>query len=287
MQYVLFYVLATDERKIVGGEEVDPIGRYPYQVAMINGGSQYCGGSLVDKDWVLCAAHCHGIGSSVYIGRHDLTDSGEDYETLEVEWETKHPDYNDNSLNNDFMMVKLKESSSYSPVKLDSGSTNVDAGAKVTVMGWGTTSFQGSSSDVLMEVEVDVVSNSDCNSDYSGGITNNMICASRAGKDSCQGDSGGPLIVKGADASSDVQVGVVSWGNGCAYPDYPGVYARVSSQIEWIEEQIASGTKPDDEYYDGSNNDYYDGSNNDYHDGYNNEDDCEGFSMKSLFKILN
>ena len=61
-----------------------------------------------------------------------------------------------------------------------------------------------------MEVEVDIVSTSECNSDYGGGITDNMICASRQGKDSCQGDSGGPLIVKGADASSDVQVGVVS-----------------------------------------------------------------------------
>jgi len=93
-----------------------------------------------------------------------------------------------------------------------------------------------------------VVSNSDCKSAYGdGSITRKMMCASRDGKDSCQGDSGGPLLVKGADRLSDVQVGVVSWGEGCASPGYPGVYARVSSQIDWINEQISSGTRPDDE----------------------------------------
>ena len=60
------------------------------------------------------------------------------------------------------------------------------------------------------------------------------MCASRFGKDACQGDSGGPLILKGGDSSQDIQVGLVSWGLGCANTILPGVYARVSNQIEWI-----------------------------------------------------
>ena len=121
-----------------------------------------------------------------------------------------------------------------------------------------------------MEVEVDIVSKSECNSDYSGQITDNMVCASRSGKDSCQGDSGGPLIVKGGDVSADVQVGVVSWGNGCADPNFPGVYARVSSKISWIKEQIASGTRPD------NNNDGDNGGGSDNNDGGGSGDDNWG-----------
>merc|ERR1711978_46903 len=103
-----------------------------------------------------------------------------------------------------------------------------------------------------MEVEVDIVQNSDCNDSYNGDIATNMLCAARKGKDSCQGDSGGPLIVKGSDASGDIQVGVVSWGNGCADREYPGVYARVSSQIDWINKKM---TNPDDDDYSGGGSD--------------------------------
>jgi len=62
-----------------------------------------------------------------------------------------------------------------------------------------------------------------------------MICAARSGKDSCQGDSGGPLIIKGEDATSVVQVGIVSWGTGCAQEGYPGIYSRVEAGLGFIE----------------------------------------------------
>ncbi len=65
-----------------------------------------------------------------------------------------------------------------------------------------------------------------------------MICANDSGEDSCQGDSGGPLVMKGSDGSADVQVGVVSWGVGCAHKDFPGVYALVLSAYDWIREEV-------------------------------------------------
>jgi len=110
---------------------------------------------------------------------------------------------------------------------------------ELTVMGWGTTSSGGSASSILLEVDVDSLTNAECKTKYgSSSITDDMICAGRTANgvtyDSCQGDSGGPIIEK----SSGKQVGVVSWGAGCADPNKPGVYSRVSDQLSWIQSYI-------------------------------------------------
>ena len=99
-------------------------------------GWQYCGGSMVDKDWVICAAHCFGYESRVHIGRHDLGNNSKISKNIEIDWETPRPDYISQTLDNDFMMVKLKQSSSMTPMKLDNGSVDLSAGVNVTVMGW-------------------------------------------------------------------------------------------------------------------------------------------------------
>eukprot|EP00594_Rhizosolenia_setigera_P005918 CAMPEP_0178948684 /NCGR_PEP_ID=MMETSP0789-20121207/5615_1 /TAXON_ID=3005 /ORGANISM="Rhizosolenia setigera, Strain CCMP 1694" /LENGTH=170 /DNA_ID=CAMNT_0020629089 /DNA_START=351 /DNA_END=863 /DNA_ORIENTATION=+ len=142
------------------------------------------------------------------------------------------------------MVLKLASNSTYSPVKYDDGSADTSSGVDVVVMGWGTTTSGGQSSDLLLEVELDAISNAECENEYGAGeITDDMLCASRAGKDSCQGDSGGPLILKGTDSASDVQIGIVSWGYGCADPDYSGVYSRVSSNTEFIECVVNGGSE--------------------------------------------
>eukprot|EP01083_Nonionella_stella_P259495 885952_1 len=79
----------------------------------------------------------------------------------------------------------------------------------------------------LREVDVRYIDNKECNDGvYDGDITNTMMCAYEDDKDSCQGDSGGPLILKGDKFADDVQVGIVSWGIGCA--EHAGVYSRLS-----------------------------------------------------------
>ncbi|XP_069690324.1 trypsin-7-like [Periplaneta americana] len=89
----------------------------------------------------------------------------------------------------------------------------------------------GRASRILQKVEVPIVEVSRCRSLYSDQLPEHQICAGypeEGGKDSCQGDSGGPLVVGGR------QIGVVSWGYGCAEPRYPGVYTEVSAYRSWI-----------------------------------------------------
>lgn len=228
--------------QIVNGQPVNPPGKYPY---MVRAGG--CGASLVGPYTLLCAAHCASAFSTVYIGRHNLNDNSETYETHQVAEKVVHPDYQSQTgIDHDFMMVRLKEPSSYAPVELNADLIGGDV--ELTVMGWGTTSSGGSVSSILLEVDVDSMTNAECKTKYGANlITEDMICAGRTANgltyDSCQGDSGGPIIEK----SSGKQVGVVSWGAGCADPNKPGVYARVSDQLPWIQSYIdlwASGPPP-------------------------------------------
>jgi trypsin len=119
------------------------------------------------------------------------------------------------------------------PISLTS--TEPFAGNLSVVSGWGRLSSGGAIPSQLQAVEVDIISSTACNSSYAdyGGITENMICAGvpGGGKDACQGDSGGPLVV------GDELVGIVSWGVGCALPDYPGVYSNVATLKDFITEK--------------------------------------------------
>eukprot|EP00814_Leptocylindrus_danicus_P010350 CAMPEP_0116032272 /NCGR_PEP_ID=MMETSP0321-20121206/18066_1 /TAXON_ID=163516 /ORGANISM="Leptocylindrus danicus var. danicus, Strain B650" /LENGTH=429 /DNA_ID=CAMNT_0003507667 /DNA_START=46 /DNA_END=1335 /DNA_ORIENTATION=+ len=222
---------------IVNGGDVGSANKYPFMVYA--GG---CGASLVAPNVVLSAAHCAGSINEVSIGRYNLNDVTESYETFGIAEKVIHPNYNPDTLDYDYMMMRLEGStSSYAPVALDDGSVDVAPGTDLIVMGWGATSSEGPSSPILQEVVVDAKSQAECNGAYNPSgydITDRMMCAARStngvNKDSCQGDSGGPMI----DSSSGKQVGIVSWGFSCADPNFPGVYARVSDQIDWIEGYI-------------------------------------------------
>ena len=183
------------------------------------------------------------------IGRHAL--NGTDGEVIAMKSEVPHPGYDPVLTDNDFMLVFLETpvSGDVDFVKLYSDSTGPEIDAPATVMGWGDIDIAddvSTMSNVLLEVEVNVISNEECEASegivggwqesYNGQISDNMLCARDSGEDSCQGDSGGPLVLKGSD--EHVQIGVVSWGVGCAHENFPGVYARVSSAYQWIRETV-------------------------------------------------
>lgn len=248
------------EPRIIGGFEATP-GRYPYTVSLTYFGSHLCGGSLIAPDIVLSASHCAGYATTVELGRHDRSSSTppSDYESIDVAYEIKHPSYDESIVNNDFMLIKLIHPSEDPSPSLITLNTNpnfpVNAGDPLIVMGWGDTNADEDISvlsSVLLEAELNYVPNEQCqeakgtvgdNNDfvsYANMITDNMMCARDDVDDTCQGDSGSPMVVRGEDPSGkdDIQVGVVSWGIGCASPIFPGVYSRVSSQMEWIKDVV-------------------------------------------------
>jgi len=225
------------ETRIINGEMAD-INEYPFMVSLQDSMGHFCGGSLIAKNVVLSAAHCQGGDYDIALGRHDISTGGQ---IIQVDREVPHEDYDDSTTDHDFMLIFLAtpatlEENEVGLVRLNNDPSLPAAGDIVTVMGWGVTET-GELSDVLMEVDVDVITNEDCEissdgtDNYNGQITENMLCAKDKGEDSCQGDSGGPLVALG---DTPTQVGVVSWGIGCADPNFPGVYSRVSQAYDWI-----------------------------------------------------
>lgn len=189
---------------------------------------------------VLTAAHCQSTRfNSVRIGSINKNSGGE---TIKPTKQIVHPGYS--GRNNDFRLLILPKKSKFTPVAVNPNTAIPAVGKRQTVIGMGTTAFNGQSSDRLLKVNVNYISNDQCKKQYSSLFNPNvMLCAmvNGGGKDACQGDSGGPLI----DSVTKSLVGVVSWGAGCARPDKSGVYARVSAIYPWLKNQICKHTPED------------------------------------------
>ena len=220
---------------IVGGQDAAK-GEFPFIVSLQDSsGSHFCGGSLIKKGWVLTAAHCVTEGSpdKVVIGLLDRTQPDSAVETFSVAQTIVHPQNNSGNMDYDFALIKLSGDSKFEPVNLNG--EEIRGATDFITAGWGTESDGGFDlPNMLQKVTVPFVPDDVCAKAYPNQTTNTMICAGlqQGGKDSCQGDSGGPLLVgTGADRKL---VGVVSWGEGCARPDKYGVYGKVSTAVQWI-----------------------------------------------------
>ena len=271
----------NNHHRIIGGQPAPP-NRYPYIVSLQHYSNHICGGSLILHDVVLTAAHCinddYYLELDVVVGNNALSsdddDDDDDYgerrsERRSVKQRVIHPLYNWKTFEYDFALVvldrpvqhainetthliTLNQNNSY-PLPTSSKETTAQ------ILGWGTTGHNHYPTQLQM-ANVTVIPNKICSMandtnsgrSYDGLIYESMICTdSEEGKDSCQGDSGGPVIIPrqqhdndndDGDVIMDVQIGVISWGFGCA--KFPGVDGRVSMAYDWIQ-RTACGLSSD------------------------------------------
>uniref|UniRef100_A0A3P9MAB9 Peptidase S1 domain-containing protein n=1 Tax=Oryzias latipes TaxID=8090 RepID=A0A3P9MAB9_ORYLA len=188
--------------------------------------------------------HQQPVGADV-LGLQSLQGSNPNSVSRTVTTLIVHPDYNTVTADNDIALLQLSSPVTFNnyitPVCLPSTNSTFYSGVNTWVTGWGNigTGVSLPAPQTLQEVQVPIVGNRRCKCSYSS-ITDNMVCAGllAGGKDSCQGDSGGPLVIK--QNNRWIQAGVVSFGNGCALPNFPGVYTRVSQYQTWINTQITT-----------------------------------------------
>nr|WP_020406528.1 trypsin-like serine protease [Hahella ganghwensis] len=227
--------------KIVGGEEATP-GEFPFMASMqYRGYGHYCGASVVADYYALTASHCTEGESpddlKVVVGMHNQNDTS-GTQSIQVTEIINHPSY-------DIALLKLVEKIDDRYTRISLGDDNdVYDGMTTTVIGWGALSEGGSGSSTLQKVDVPVVSLEECQAAYGSAVSEYDICAglTEGGKDSCQGDSGGPLFFN--QAGEFRQLGVVSWGEGCARPRKYGVYTSVPKLKQWVL-SYTGGTDPD------------------------------------------
>ncbi|UVD59388.1 trypsin-like serine protease (plasmid) [Rhizobium sp. Pop5] len=258
-----------DGGRVIGGQAAKK-GEWPWQVKILAPDPEqrgrfggHCGGSLIAPRWILTAAHCVTSGRS---GKQDLfardllivegkskidkviSVDGPDKPGLAVEDVIIHEDFDRKVFANDIALIKLAEPAVSKPAILASASDDAveAAGHTAVVTGWGYTKADHGWDDKylpteLQEVELPIVSREDCRAAYRESsmrmnpIDERNVCAGYAegGKDACQGDSGGPLVAQRPDKRW-IQLGIVSWGAGCAEAEHYGVYTRVAAFRDWI-----------------------------------------------------
>ncbi|GAB2860146.1 serine protease [Streptomyces deserti] len=226
---------------IVGGTTTTA-SAYPYVMQITNASqSQFCGGTLVSPTKVVTAAHCmvgRTTSNTRVVGGRTYR-NGTDGTVSQVSRIWIHPNYTTATRGEDVAVLTLSTPMPYTTVKyVSSSDTSVyAAGTTARILGWGTTSSGGSSSNQLRTATVPIVSDSSCGSSYgSSFVRSEMVCAgyTSGGVDTCQGDSGGPLIIGG------VLAGITSWGEGCAQAGYPGVYTRLTTFSSLVTAQVNS-----------------------------------------------
>ncbi|NWV64210.1 GRAK protein, partial [Malurus elegans] len=236
---------------IIRGHEVRPHS-WPYMAAILREHVHViCGGALVEKQWVLTAAHCgiNELEDRVILGAHRASVAEKEQQIFKIMCFFRFPRFNWYSGDNDIMLLKLNDTAKLNKyvqlLPLPDSSEDVEPGTLCQVAGWGDTS-SGMPSEHLQESTLKIVNRRSCDKKYNNKpkITNNMLCAIGKNRffpsDTCPGDSGGPLICAGQYR------GIVSFGKKkCGKRGIPGVYTQLTEKyVDWIKRTISRNRDP-------------------------------------------
>ncbi|XP_028258893.1 mast cell protease 3-like [Parambassis ranga] len=238
IKFLLFHVLiclgqnvSAFGAKIINGHKAEK--NTMQYMAYLDANEYACGGFLVSEDFVMTAAHCAGL-TEVILGTHDLKYIKNDTMVYGVKNECIHPYYDDQTVKNDIMLVKLSRKAQLGEniklIEIPTHPKPLKPQQNCTVAGWGLTKTAGNSADELQVVDVPIIDLEKCHKLWDG-LPPKVICAGgySTNKGFCDGDSGGPLVCDG------VAVGVVSFGEEkCDYPALPNVYTDISKFLPWI-----------------------------------------------------
>ncbi|MEZ4631564.1 MAG: serine protease [Deinococcales bacterium] len=242
--------------QIVGAMSEHTLEDAPWMVNLSSekyGRQPFCGGTLINNTTVLTAAHCIFDPNMDIIVQRVAEDGSVNGDSRKVSAYLIHPDYSSegNVSPNDIALLKLESPFDITPLDVprllppDDADIWAQPDDCALVTGWGLTTEGGQPSEYLLGASLPLWSSEDCQEAYGRVVeAENHICAGyhEGGVSSCQGDSGGPLLVRGGPVGI-IQVGVVSFGRGCARENAPGVYARVSNFYDWIFESATELAK--------------------------------------------
>ncbi|KAG7333970.1 hypothetical protein KOW79_002377 [Hemibagrus wyckioides] len=245
--------------KIIGGLRA-AIESQPWLASIFQGNTFSCGGTLISPCWVLSAAHCFPLGKrtrkeeySVYLGKDATNKTNlEKEQKFEIAKIVLHPEFNSEDFNNDIALLQIVDRNGQCAQKTESVRIAclpplhqmMPYGTYCNIAGYGherNDDVPGNFrySRFMKETKVEILSDTTCQKEdyYADRVTENQFCAAspKWTEDACQGDSGGPLLCKANNRM--FLFGIISWGEGCAVKNKPGVYTKVTNYNTWIAEQ--------------------------------------------------